>query len=70
MKTQMSSTALTGSSDRLYLAPVCDTVSAWAGDSSGDMHYHNEVSLAPFLHQAPVPHALISHGNTCDHTLV
>lgn len=33
-------------------------------------HYHNKVSLAPFFHQAPVPHVLISHGDPCDHTLV
>lgn len=66
LATQLSLAAVTGSIWRQCVTQL----SACAGDSARDTHYHNKVSLAPFFHQAPVPHALISHGDGCDHTLV
>lgn len=71
MRTQISNTVFTGSSERLYLAPVCDTMCLHVQETAVETsQYHNEVSLAPFFHQAPVPHVLISHGDPSDHTLV
>lgn len=35
-----------------------------------ERHYPNKVSLAPLLHQAPVPHVLLPHSNPSDHALV
>lgn len=52
---------------RLCLAPVFDPVCLNVRETS---HYHKKVSLAPFFYQTPVPHALISHGDSCDHMLI
>lgn len=71
-KKDISQAIFTGISDRLHLAPVhSDTVCLHVKETGLEMrHYHNRVSLAPFFHQAPVPHALLPHGNPRDHTLV
>lgn len=71
-KKDISQAIFTGISDRLHLAPVhSDTVCLHVKETGLEMrHYHNKVGLAPFFHQAPVPHALLPHGDPCDHTLV
>ncbi len=64
---QFSLAAMTGSIWRQRVWHNCLHVQETAVETS---HYHNKVSLAPFFHQAPVPHVLISHGDPRDHTLV
>ena len=71
MKTHISDTAsLAAGSGSIWRQCVTQCVCMCRRQQWRRGHYHNKVSLAPFFHQAPVPHVLISHGDPRDHTLV